>query len=286
MTHRVGGSRRTVPRAWILPVLALVLVLVSVYLGLLSRSVLHDFVAWWPVWVALAVLAFLARGRRWGRVRVSALVPILWMTVAALFVTGHVLGWAAMPSAATKLNGPQAGSVSTGAISARIEGLLEVGSGQSGFLYAVEPVRRGGDIGPPVAVEQLQGANIAIALDPSPDPGLYTFAGWALDLDESPVWSLSLGGEIEADLSRLRISSLQLGGEGTARLGQADGSVVVTVSGVFEITVPPGVPTRIVGVAVVPPGWIEGSDGSESPTPGTGWVISVDQGTSLTVREG
>jgi hypothetical protein len=208
------------------------------------------------------------------------------MTVAALFVTGHVLGWAAMPSAATKLNGPQAGSVSTGAISARIEGLLDVGSGQSGFLYAVEPVRRGGDIGPPVAVEQLQGANIAIALDTSSDPGLYTFAGWALDLDESPVWSLSLGGEIEADLSRLRISSLQLGGEGTARLGQVDGSVVVTVSGVFEITVPPGVPTRIVGEAVVPPGWVEGSDGFESPAPGTGWVISVDQGTSLTVREG
>ncbi len=286
MTHLVGGSRRAVPRAWVLPVLALVLVLVSVYVGFLSRSVLHDFVAWWPVWLVLVVLAFLARGRRWGRVRVSALVPILWMTVAALFVTGHILGWAAMPSAATKLNGPQAGSVSTGAISARIEGQLEVGSGQSGFLYAVEPVRRGGDIGPPVAVEQLQGANIAVALDTSPDPGLYTFAGWALDLDESPVWSLSLGGEIEADLSRLRISSLQLGGAGTARLGQVTGSVVVTVSGAFEITVPPGVPTRVVGEAAVPPGWVEGSDGSESPASGPGWLISVDQGTSLTVTEG
>jgi len=42
----------------------------------------------------------------------------------------------------------------------------------------------------------------------------------------------------------------------------------------------------VVGEALVPPGWVEGSDGFESPAPGPGWVISVDQGTSLTVREG
>ncbi|HSK07354.1 MAG TPA: hypothetical protein VK990_07550 [Acidimicrobiia bacterium] len=286
MTPRTGGPRRAVPRAWVLPVLALVLLLVAVYLGLLSRSVVFDLIAWWPLWLILLTLVFLARGRRWGRVRVSALVPIVWLTVFALFLSGHLLGWALMPSASTDLNGPPGGSVTTAALSARIDGRLRIGSGVSGFLYAVEPLKRGGEIGPPVAVEQLQGANIAIDLDDSPDPGLYTFAGWAIDLDESPVWSLSLGGEIEANLSRLDISSLQLDGEGTATLGPADGNVVVTVSGDFELVVPHGVPARVVGQAVVPTGWTEVGDGHESPTPGPGWVISVGRQASLTVTEG
>lgn len=286
MTWRIGGSRRAVPRAWVLPVLALVLLLVAVYLGFLSRSVVHDLIAWWPAWLILLILVLLARGRRWGRIRVSALVPVVWVTVFALFVSGHLLGWALMPSASTDLNGPQAGSATTGALSARIDGRLRVGSGESGFLYAVEPLKRGGDIGPPVAVEQLQGANIAIDLEDSPDPGLYTFAGWAIDLDESPVWSLSLGGEIEADLSRLGLSSLQLNGAGSASLGPVANNVVVTISGDFEIIVPAGIPARVVGQAEVPSGWAEVSDGFESPTPGPGWVISVGQEASLTVTEG
>ncbi|MGH8872810.1 MAG: hypothetical protein ACRDWS_12630 [Acidimicrobiia bacterium] len=285
MTHVFGGPRRGIPRAWVLPLLAVVIILAGIFLGWLSRSIGHDFVAWWPVWLLLGVLVFLARGRRWGRVRVSALVPILWVTALGLFVTGHVLGWAAMPSASTDLNGPQAGSVSTGALSARIDGLLQVRSGGSGFLYAVEPMRRGGDIGPPVAVEQLQGANIAVALDSSTDPGLYTYAGWRLDLDESPLWSLSLGGEVEADLSRLRLGSLQLDGEGTAILGPVSDDVVVTISGDFDIVIPAGAPARVVGDAVVPSGWAETSDGFESPVPGPGWVISVGQEASLTVTE-
>ena len=285
MTHIAGGSRRGVPKVWILPVLALVMILIAISLGILSRSVLVDLIAWWPVWLVLVVFAFLARGRRWGRVRVSALVAILWVLFIAAFLTGHILGWVAMPSAATVLNGPQAGSVSTGALSARINGRLEVGSGQSGFLYAVEPVRRGGEIGPPVGNEQLQGPNIAVALEPSPDPGLYTFAGWELDLDEAPMWSLSLAGEIEADLTRLRLASLQIDGAGSAALGAAPENVVVTVSGAFEISLPPGVPARVVGEAAVPPGWAPTNDGYESPTAGSGWVISVGEGSSLTVTE-
>jgi len=286
MTHIAGGSRRGVPKVWVLPVLALVLILIAISLGFLSRSVLVDLIAWWPVWLVLVVIAFLARGRRWGRVRVSALVAILSVLVLGAFITGHILGWAAMPSSATGLNGPQAGSVSTGALSARIDGQLEVGSGQSGFLYAVEPVRRGGEIGPPMANEQLQGPNIAVTLHPSPDPGLYTFAGWELDLDEAPTWSLSLAGEIEADLTRLRLSSLQIHGAGSAALGAAPENIVVTVSGVFEISLPTGVPARVVGEATVPAGWAQTNDGYESPTPGAGWVFSVGEGSSLTVREG
>jgi hypothetical protein len=285
MTHRAAGSGRGVPKIWVLPVVALVVILVAISLGFLSRSVLLDLLAWWPVWLVLLGLALLSRGRRWGRVRPSALVAIVSVLALGTFLTGHVRGWPVMPSATIGLNGPQAGSVGTGALSARIEGPLEVSSGQSGFLYAVDPIRRGGDIGPPVAVEQLQGPNISVALEPSPDPGLYTFAGWALDLDEAPSWSLSLAGEVAADLSRLHLTSLQVDGGGSVSLGAATADTVVTVSGDFELVLPAGAPARVVGDATVPSSWTASDDGYVSPAAGEGWVISVGEGSSLTVNE-
>jgi hypothetical protein len=69
-------------------------------------------------------------------------------------------------------------------------------------------------------------------------------------------------------------------------LGSVDGNVVVNVSGVFEISIPAESPARVVGDAAVPGGWVESAGGSASPTPGDGWVISVAEGTSLTVIEG
>jgi hypothetical protein len=286
MTHIAGGSCRRIPKAWILPLLAIVLILTATYLGRLSRSIAIDFISWWPVWLVLLLIAILARGRRWRRIRVSALVPILTVLTLGLFATGHVLGWAAMPSASTRLIGPGPGSATTVALSAQVEGVLEVGSGQSGFLYAVEPVRRGGEVGPPAAVEQIQGPNLSVRLEPVGDPGLYTFAGWMLDLEEAPTWNLSLGGEVDANLRRLRLTGLQLNGEGRASLGTVSESVVVNISGIFEIAVPPATPVRVVGDAVVPGSWVENAEGSASPTAGDGWVFSVGDGSSLTVTEG
>jgi hypothetical protein len=285
MTHRAARSRRGVPRVWTLPILAVVLILIAISLGFLSRSVLVDLLAWWPVWLTLFGLALLSRGRRWGRVRPSALVAIVSVLALGAFLTGHVRGWPVMPSAMVGLNGPQAGSVVTGALSARINGPIDVGSGQSGFLYAVEPIRQGGEVGPPVATEQLQGPNISVALEPSPHPGLYTFAGWSIDLDEAPTWSLSIAGELDADLTRLELASLQLDGVGTVALGAATANAVVTVSGSYEVSLPAGTPARVVGEAVVPSGWTVTDDGYASPTSGDGWVLSAGEGSSLTVTD-
>jgi len=286
MTHLAGGSRRGVPKAWLLPMLAIVLVLTATYVGLISRSIAVDFLAWWPVWVILIVLAILARGRRWGKVRLSGLVPLVFFGFIGLFVYGHLQGWEVMPSASNRLIGPAPAAATSVALSAHVEGILEVDSGGSGFLYSVEAVRRGGVIGPPAAVEQVQGTSISVVIEPETDPGLYTFAGWILDLDEGPEWNLSLGGEITADLSRLRVTALQVNGDGHLILGAASESVVVNVSGVFEIVVPHEVPVRVVGAAVVPEGWIQNGEGFASPTPGNGWVISVGEASSLTVTAG
>jgi hypothetical protein len=285
MTHVAGGSRRGIPKAWVLPLLAMVLILAGIALDLLSRSIVVDFAAWWPVWALLLVLTIVLRGRRLGKVRLSGLVPILWVVALGVFVTGHVQGWQAMPSASVQLIGPSPEAGSNVALSADIDGTLEVGTGESGFLYEVEPVRSGGDVGTPEATEQVQGTNISVHLRPVTDPGLYTFSGWAVDLHESPVWNLSLGGSIEADLSRLRLTGLQLNGVGQVALGGTTESVVVNVNGAFRISVPAGTPVRVAGDAVVPDGWVKTSGGSASATPGNGWVISVAEGTSLTVIE-
>jgi hypothetical protein len=107
-----------------------------------------------------------------------------------------------------------------------------------------------------------------------------------LDLDVAPTWSLSLAGEIDADLARLTLSSLQIDGEGSVSLGAAAAGTVVTVSGDFDLVLPPGAPARVVGNAAVPSSWTASEDGFQGPAPGEGWVISVGEGSSLTVREG
>ncbi len=283
MTHVAGRSRRGIPKAWILPVLALVVILALTALGIFSRSIVIDLAAWWPVWLLLVIATFLARGRRWGRVRLDGLVAVLGVAMLGLFVTGHILGWQAMPSASPLLVGPSPNAASTVALSARVQGSLEVDAVDTGFLYTVGPVRRGGDVGPPEAVEQVQGTNLTVRLDQVDDPGPYTFAGWDVALHQGPTWNLSLGGRIDADLSRLRIIGLQLDGEGRVVLGTAADTVVVNVSGEFTLSIPEGAPVRVVGEAEVPGDWDETSQGFESPTPGDGWVISVAETASLTV---
>ncbi|HET7846829.1 MAG TPA: hypothetical protein VFL72_04995 [Acidimicrobiia bacterium] len=285
MTHTASGSSPGVSRAWLLPIAAVFGILVYAALGWLSKSVVIDFIAWWPIWVLVAVLAFLARGRRLGKVRLSGLVPLVALAALGIFLGCHLLGWDAMPSASASLVGPPSDSATTAAMSARIEGRLDVGLGQSGFLYAVVPIRTGGDTGLPEAVERTQGTSMAVVLEPVPDPGFYTFAGWSLELDASPAWALSLGGELTADLTAVRVTELQIEGGGSVRLGTPMAETPVAVSGDFVIEVSGGSAVRVVGEAEVPDGWTETSDGWESPAGAGGWVISVAEGSTLAVTE-
>lgn len=285
MTHTASGSSPGVPRAWLLPTVVLFGILVGAVLGWLSRSVVIDFVAWWPVWLLVAGLTFLAGRRRWGKVRLSAVVPLVALAALGVFLACHILGWDAMPSSAASLVGPGSDSATTAALSARIEGRLKVGLGQSGYLYAVVPIRTGGDTGLPEAVERTQGASIAVVLEPVEDPGLYAFAGWSLELDAAPAWALSLGGVLSADLTALRVTELQLEGEGSVRLGTPMGETPVSVSGDYGIEVPSGSAVRVVGSAEVPEGWTETSDGWDSPAGAGGWVVSVTEGSTLAMTE-
>lgn len=284
MTHRAAGSSRGVPRIWLLPIIVLAGILGLIAGGLLSRSLILDLVAWWPVWALSLIAVLLAGQSRIGRVRLAGLVPILVTGVLVAFVVAHVEGWPLNPSSSRYLVGPPASAYQQAELTASIQGELVV-SGGSEFLYEVDPVTRGGDIAVPMAEERTLEDEISVQLEQAPDPGFDRFAGWRVTLSSDPLWTLDLGGTLSADLTGLRVKQLDVAGAGTVKLGATDAAVPVEVEGAFSIGVPVGVPVTVMGTAQVPSSWEQTPDGWRSPVGGVGWVISVPQGSVVSIEE-
>jgi hypothetical protein len=282
MTLRAVGFGRGFPRAWMLPIVTLTALMGVAVTGRLSRSIVADLIAWWPVWIGLAIAAYLLRERRVGAVRIAGLIPLLAFGFVLLFIWGHLAGWSIMPSASQRLVGPPSESVAGATLVAEIDGEIEMRGG-SEHLYDVEPIRSGGVIGIPTATEEPTGDALWITLDPPEDPGIYGYAGWDILLAESAVWDLRLSGAVDADLTALRIGSLSLDGAGSVRLGPPTGETPVTVLGEFHVTVPANIPVKVIGVASVPADWNLTADGAVSPGLGDGWVVTVVGDGTLTV---
>jgi len=283
MTH--VAPRRRGGRTWTLPVATTLIIAGLVVFGVLSTSLVIDVVSWWPVWVVLLGLGLWARGRRRGELRIGGLVSVAAVAVAAVFVVGHVQGWALMPSSAGSLTGSTDSGFTSGGFSARVPGGdLVLAVGPPGRLYEAEPLRRGGDIAAPVAVERSQDSDVSVVLSPSEDPGLFMWAGWRVNLSPLPAWSFTLEGNIEADLSGLVVENLQLTGTGSVQLGSVERSTPLTVSGDFVVQVPEDVPVRVVGPAEIPSDWERTDVGAASPVTGQGWVISVADGAIVEIR--
>lgn len=282
MTRGAGGRGPGISPLWALPLGVAVGVAGSVVVGVASRSVLLDVLAWWPVWAVVAGLVLIARGRHLGPVKMSGLVPLLVLAGAIFFVTGHVQGWALMPSASGRLIGPEP-EFHRANLTATIDGRLEV-TGDATFLYEVTPIRWGGEVGIPDALEQTSDGSISITVRPPSTPGLQAFSGWSLRLSPEPLWDLSLGGEIVADLSGLSLARLELTGFGSVVLGSVSRPTGAAIEGLFSIRFPDGSPVRVVGEADVPQDWERLSDGWHSPRPGVGWVVTVEPGSRLVVE--
>lgn len=284
MTHRAVGFGRGFPRIWLLPIGVLTILLGVAASGRLSRSIVADLIAWWPVWVGLGIAAFVFRDRKLGNYRVSGIVPLFALGFVILFIWGHLAGWSIMPSSSQRLVGPNSASFTTASIVADIDGRIHV-SAETDFLYQVEPLMQGGGIGIPRAEEQVFDTSVAIDLIEPEDPGLYVYAGWDLRLNSGAIWSLDLGGALDADLTALTISALDASGAGTIHLGTVTAETPVNIAGSFQVTLPSEVPARVVGTASVPASWNLTADGAEAPNSGDGWVITVVGDTSLTVVE-
>lgn len=284
MTRLAVGFGRGFPRVWLLPIGSLTLVLGVAAAGRLSRSIVADLIAWWPVWLGIALAAYFLREYKIGYFRAAGIIPLVALLLVGLFASGHLAGWSVMPSASQRLVGPEPGTFTEAAIQASINGVIEVEGGAQ-FLYLVEPVRSGGTIGIPGANEQIFGSAVAVLLSPPGDPGLYSYAGWDLSLNDAPRWSLVLDGAIDADLSSLTVDDLSLAGSGVVRLGAVNGETPVSVSGNFRIVVPPDTPARVTGLASVPASWTLDAEGALAPTFGAGWTISVERNSDVTIIE-
>jgi hypothetical protein len=252
--------------------------------GILSRSLVLDLVAWWPVWLGILLIALLAHGRQIGKVRAAGLVPLITTAALGVFLTGHLLGWSAMPSAVPSLVGPRPSGYSEAVLTAELEGQVRVAAG-SEFLYEVGAVRLGGEVGIPIATEEIEASTISVVLHHSVDPGFYAFAGWDINLSPAPIWALVLEGTIDADLTGLKLTDLRLTGDGVVTLGPTDSVTQALVSGDFRLIVADSFAVRIVGEATVPESWEKLTDGWRSPIPGDGWVVSVPEGSSLSVTD-
>jgi hypothetical protein len=282
MTHRAVGFGRGFPRIWLIPIGALTILLGVAATGRLSRSIVADLIAWWPVWIGLGIAAYFFRERKLGAIRVAGVIPLVALFFVGLFTWGHLAGWTVMPSAAQRLVGPEVGGVTEASLQAEIDGVLEV-SGGSEYLYGVEPVMRGGGFGIPGASEQFADSSVSIVLSAPDDPGLYTFAGWDMSLADGPRWRLTLDGAVDADLTSLSVTALSLGGGGTVRLGPTTGEAPVDVAGSFRLEIPDDVPARVIGIASVPATWVADAEGATSPGGEGGWVITVASGATLNV---
>lgn len=282
MTH--AASRRRVGGTWKLLGAALVVVVAAVAIGWISRSIVIDFLSWWPVWIGLAGLGYWARDRKLGRIKLSGVIAIVTVVMIAVFVFAHLQGWDFLPSNTEELVGGSDVGIKTAAVSAAVAGDLKVASGSGGVLYSVAAIRRGGTVGVASAVERTQGDVVSVTLSAVADPGWYVFAGWSLDLSPVPSWSLSLNGEVDADLTQLRVESLQIEGGGTVSLGSVTQGTPVAISGDFVLSVPGDQAVRVIGPAEVPEGWIHNDTGTTAPIEGQGWVISVPEGSILQIE--
>jgi hypothetical protein len=285
MTRFAVGFGRGFPRVWLFPIGALTLLLGIAVAGRLSRSIVADLIAWWPVWVGIALAAYFLRDQKVGHLRVSGIIPLAALLFVGLFAWGHLAGWSIMPSASHRLIGPEMGGFTEAALQAEIDGVIEVDGG-SEFLYRVDPVRSGGRVGIPGANEQVLDSAVAVLLSPPADPGLYTYAGWDLSLNQEPRWSLVLSGVIDADLRSLVVNDLSLAGTGVVRLGSTDGETAISVGGTFQIVVPVDSPARVNGLASAPASWNLDAEGAVAPTFGQGWVITVERDANVTIVDG
>lgn len=275
--------RREFTRAWMLPLGMVFGVVLASMFGVLSRSVRLDLLSWWPVWLLLLVLAVFAQGRRAGRVRASGLVPLFAIALVVVFLVGHVQGWPLMPSASTRLVGPQVADYERASLRAAISGRVAVGP-NTAFLYQVFPVRWGGDHGVPNAVEEVVVGDIGVRLvDPGEEAGSRRFAGWDISVSPDVIWDLHLMGAVAADLSDLELSELSLGGSGSVVLAEVNNPTELRVSGTFELEFPSDAPVRVVGDATIPSGWEPVADGWLSPAGGDGWTVIVVPGASVSI---
>ena len=249
----------------------LVALAVAVLGSVLSRTVVLDALALWPV-AALVVPAALL-GLRGGRNR--ALVPLVLITWLLGTVGLHLGGADQLPSAAATVSADLSG-VETVRLAVVIDDVsLRVGPGP----FQVAPAPVGGTAGVPV-VQRVSGSTatvLTVTDDPSRSPW-FRFGVFDMSLTPGVIWDLRVSvAHFEMDLREVDVAGGRLeAATGRLLLGNPNGDVTLEVAGNIEISVPSDVQGTAVGTTRVPEGW--SVEDSASPGQWTGWRIVVVSG--------
>ena len=286
MNSRAGGHPFTVA-AWILVVGLVVAVAFGVTTGILSRSLVVDLAAMWPLLVVALIVGLGARLLRKSR-RAGAILPLSLFTALLLAGAVHLEGWDQLPSASARLVGPEPSELSDPTeLVVQISGDLTITAADTA-AYEVEPIVRGGSVGIPQATETAVDDALSIRIEADPEaPSWYTFAGWQIGINPAVAWRLVLNGHIDADLTAITLSSAAIAGSGVIRLGlpPTDGASVI-IAGDFDVIVPASVAVTVTGDADLPRDWESDGERARAPVDGAGWSISIQGDAVPTIREG
>ncbi len=274
--------------AWLMVAVIIVSVAAGVVGGILAPSVVLDVISLWPLAVgAFFVAAALLPLRKHGPARITAVLPLLLITMLGSSVVLHLTGWEQLPSSSADLNGPRAAGVQDAELTLDLTGRLSITAG-SGDLYSARVERRGGSTGVPEALESSFEEGPTFVVLQEVDGGRwFQTSGWELALAGGPRWSLVLGSpDLDADLSGLQLKSIKLSGQGTVSLPRpGEIGTSATVDGVYEIHIPAETGVVVTGVAVVPGGWAETVEGYQSPFVGPTISITVVESARVEIRQ-
>ncbi len=269
--------------AWLMAGLSMVAIGTAIIGRLFPVVMALDLVALWPVPALAVVAALIARLLRLRGVS-RVVGPLLLVTWLILGVGWWSTGTPPSPSRAADILGPPQVPAEV-ALGISLDGELTIGPG-SAHVYSVRLARRGGAVGAPDVLEARQDDAMAMTVRERPDSGWYLSSGWDVTLHPAALWRIDATARtVSLDLTGIPIGELQVAGDGTIALGDPVGPVAVHLDGNVEVSVPFGVPVKVVGAAEVPAGWESTDAGATSPTAGEGYVITVaGQGIRVTER--
>jgi hypothetical protein len=241
--------------------------------NVLSRTAVLDAIALWPIAV-LVIPAFFV-GLRGGRHK--ALAPLVLLSWLLVTVGLHLGGVEGLPSSASAVRSELAG-ITEARLTVAINDLsLTVRAGD----FAVTPLPVGGAVGAPV-LERVSGtAATALTLtDDTERSPWFRFGEYRVSLPPAIEWNLRIAvSGMDLDLREVNL----VGGRfesatGRLLLGEPEAPASLDVAGDLEVSVPGGVPVRVIGSARVPDDWAVEGNGARAPAAGDGWTIRIVSG--------
>lgn len=269
---------------WLMTSMSAVAIFVSIAAGLLSVSLILDLAAMWPivvVGIVFLVLSLVSGGLwKWA----TPLVFVVWM-LATMGL--HLAAIDLLPSGVGDLElDVGTGDVGTAQLRAGPVAVVSLGFSEQPALISVDMRRRGGDIGPALVTPLVGDGRAEIVLAERPDAGFYRFEGWDVTLGVVESWEIDLAAaRLDIDTSAVRRATIRATGAGRIHLADVPDESIVELTGVFTVTVPPGVGVVLDGEATTPNDWTRTDRGLSAPGD-VAWTLIVSGDSSVTVSYG